>query len=353
MKIACFSMLRNESLLIEPFINQASEFFDYLYILDHASTDNTIEIINKQNNQNIQLFFLNSTGYPQSEVTTFFARKILNETDAEYLFLLDADEYLPFSNRQELDTFLLKHRESDIIKMHWCNLYPADLNSNDIFSGNFSYSDKSKMNAKVILSKSIHKIANWQVAQGNHSILIDIDSTVTVVESELPLYHIPIQNITQLYLKMLSGAIRLQGSKILRMKGLGSHWEIYAKFISSHSLTQNDLMNMIFYYGESIPFSIQPKRLNFTFPYITKRQNDTYNINGHLIGIIQQVFNTSNKYQSANYIITDSFGTIIDKISISYPEWLFKLACITIRNSYFKIKAFVKNYLYSRMTKKK
>lgn len=345
MKIACFSMIRNESLLMESFIDQANEFFDYLYILDHESTDNTIEIINKQNNQNMQLFFLNSTGYPQSEVTTFFAHKIFNETNADYLFLLDVDEYLPFSNREELNTFLLKNQNSDIIKMYWCNLSPVDLTNNDIFSGGFTYSDKSKTNAKVILSKSVHKIANWQIAQGNHSLIVDKNTSVIIAESDMPLFHIPIQNMTQLYLKMMSGAIRLQGSKILRMKGLGSHWETYAKFLSSNTFSNDDIFHMIFSYGEPIPISIQSKPLTFTFPYITKKKNNINNINGHLIGIIQQLFNTSNKHQSANYIITDYNGTVIDKQYIFYPEWFLKITRIMLINNYYKMKAFVKKLL--------
>jgi hypothetical protein len=313
--------------------------------LDHESADNTLEIINKQYNQNLRLFFLNSTGYPQSEVTTFFAHKILNETDTDYLFLLDADEYLPFSNREELNTFLSKNQNSDIIKMYWCNLSPADLNNNDIFSGDFSYSEKSKTNAKVILSKSVHKIADWQIAQGNHSLIVDKNTRITTAESDMPLYHIPIQNMTQLYLKMLSGAIRLERNKILQMKQLGSHWKTYAKFLSSNTFSNDDILHMIFSYGEPTPQPIQSKPLKFTFPYITKKKNNIYNINGHLIGIIQQLFNTSNKHQSANYIITDSIGTIINKQYVTYVEWLFKITRIKLRNNYYKMKAIIKKLL--------
>lgn len=345
MKIACFSMVRNESLLIEAFINHANEFFDYLYLLDHQSTDDTLDIINKQNNQNMQLFFLNSTGQPQSEVTTFFAHKILNETDVDYLFLLDADEYLPFSNRQELETFLLKHQEIDIIKMYWRNLSPMDFHSNDIFLGNFLYSGKSKIYFKIILSKSVREIENWQISQGNHSLIVDKNTSVATAESDMPLYHIPIQNMTQLYLKMMSGAIRLQGSKILRMKGFGSHWETYAKFLSSNTLSNDDILAMIFSYGEPIPLSVEFKPLNFTFPYIAKKKNYTYDINGHLIGIIQQLFNISNKYESSNYIITDSIGTIVDKQDVYYVKWLLKIARIILISNYYKMKAFVKKLL--------
>jgi len=344
MKIACFSMVRNESLLIRNFIEQANEFFDYLYILDHDSMDNTVDIISKRANQNTQLFFLKSTGYPQSEATTFFARKIFNETDVDYLFLLDADEYLPFDNRQELEIFLLKHQSSDVIDMYWCNLSPADLNSNDVFSGNFSYSATSKINSKVVLSKSVNKISNWQIVQGNHALVVDMNINMVTTISEQPLYHIPIQNMTQLYLKMLAGTIRLQGSKILRIRRQGTHWETYAKFLSSNAFSNDDILAMIFFYGESHALSAQPKTLSFSFPYIKERKNPTHSINGHLIGIIQQLFHAFSKYESSNYVITDTGGRIIVKHDVSYVEWFLKLARMILAGNYYKMKAYAKNY---------
>ena len=46
MKIVSFTMVNNESEIIESFIRYNYNFFDYMIIIDNGSTDSTVDIIN-------------------------------------------------------------------------------------------------------------------------------------------------------------------------------------------------------------------------------------------------------------------------------------------------------------------
>lgn len=71
LNISCFCMMRNESPILEPFLDQAVEFFDALYLVDHSSSDNSVDIVRRRKVRGLELFSLISAGYPQSELATF------------------------------------------------------------------------------------------------------------------------------------------------------------------------------------------------------------------------------------------------------------------------------------------
>ena len=74
---------------------------------------------------------LNSTGYPQSQVASFFAQKIMKEFDPDFLFL-DCDEFLPFDTRQDLIGFLSDKADYHYLTYYWKNICPSNFDGSDI-----------------------------------------------------------------------------------------------------------------------------------------------------------------------------------------------------------------------------
>ncbi|WP_323636610.1 glycosyltransferase family 2 protein [Pectobacterium polaris] len=134
-------MVRNEAMMIPAFLDQIREFFDISIFLDHSSTDCTPEIIrdhilNTQGVESAKLYHLVSEGQPQMEVSNFFARKLFNDYNVDYVFLLDCDEFLPFGNRMELEHFLQRVNSNsafEAIYYKWRNLCPEFLDGKKIF----------------------------------------------------------------------------------------------------------------------------------------------------------------------------------------------------------------------------
>ena len=102
-RTAVFSMIKNEGDIIGDFLDQTLELFDFIYILDHESRDGTYEVCQQvaAKNDRVCLYRLASSGYPQSQVTTWFTHEIFRRNQPEWLFLLDTDEFLPFNSKKE------------------------------------------------------------------------------------------------------------------------------------------------------------------------------------------------------------------------------------------------------------
>jgi hypothetical protein len=95
MNLASFTLMRNERPILGPFMDQLHEFFDHSILLDHESTDGTLAYATEHAGPGIALYRLKSTGYPQSEVATRFLNRIMATTNADWVFFLDCDEFLP------------------------------------------------------------------------------------------------------------------------------------------------------------------------------------------------------------------------------------------------------------------
>jgi glycosyltransferase involved in cell wall biosynthesis len=105
MKLWGVAMARNEADVIEAFIRHNLTVLDGLAIVDHGSTDATPAILAALSAEGLPLQIEVNTGleFKQSEIVTQLARRILATTDADFIFLLDADEFLKVPSRPRLE----------------------------------------------------------------------------------------------------------------------------------------------------------------------------------------------------------------------------------------------------------
>lgn len=104
MKLFAYSKIRNEIDIIEPFLLHLDALFDKIYLLDHKSKDGTTEILKSAVKQRPgwEYIYLDFNGYFQKEASNFMIRKAFKE-GADFLFVLDADEFLFVKNRIDLE----------------------------------------------------------------------------------------------------------------------------------------------------------------------------------------------------------------------------------------------------------
>ena len=95
MKLAAISMVRNEADVIESFVRHNGLWADVLYIADHASTDETGEILQKLQAEGLPLRLSEVRGAAQvqSEIITSLLYQAVSE-GADLIVPLDADEFL-------------------------------------------------------------------------------------------------------------------------------------------------------------------------------------------------------------------------------------------------------------------
>lgn len=307
--------MQNESPILGPFLDQIDAFFDQCVLLDHQSSDNSISLVQKRDSSRYKTCFLKSSGYPQSEVATWYAHSLLSNGESDFLFFLDCDEFLPFENRRELEGFLTKNIESDIITLHWLNVYPESFEGGDIFSNKFYHSAPSSYLKKVILNKSIVKrSANFIIDQGYHRVLAPDASYLDTADiKDRFLIHIPIQSLVKFSFKVANGNNRIlhdDGNKKLR---LGAHWIDMAQQLAINGLDRAYMENIVLRYSE--PDNESPlirRKLHFTFPYVKSPYAETpAYISSQIASLVHYDMQLGQSAVSRSFSVADASGNIL------------------------------------------
>ena len=232
-RTAVFSMIKNEGDIIGDFLDQTLELFDFIYILDHESRDGTYEVCQQvaAKNDRVYLYRLASSGYPQWQVTTWFTHEIFRRNQPEWLFLLDADEFLPFNSKNEFQMALGKLRPDKCLGMVWRNIIPDDLEEwKGLSAMTFLEASKRGPYPKVAIHRTVMDTIGEKltVSQGNHFVSIDEDHRAEdhraeVQDAPFVLYHIPYRSIKQAEQKLLLGNLAYYNDPSRRL-GKGFHW---------------------------------------------------------------------------------------------------------------------------------
>lgn len=96
MKIVSFTMVNNESEIIESFIRYNYNFLDEMYIIDNGCTDNTIKILHNLINDGYRIVIYDESleAYDQFRLDNKYLNKIIKESDPDLIIPLDADEFI-------------------------------------------------------------------------------------------------------------------------------------------------------------------------------------------------------------------------------------------------------------------
>jgi len=258
LKTGVILMIKNEIDIIRIFIEHALALFDTIVIVDHNSDDGTYETLSSISKitGRIVLFRLLETEYLQALTMNHIARTCERLDDVDWLFFLDADEFLPFETRESFHSALEKHSRSNVISMNWNNLVPQqywDSESDENDEESFLISPSPSGFKKIAYQpKKLDRAKIW-VAQGNHSVLktkngLEIASTTV----NFPLLHIPVRSKNQLLFKLNQGVISYLRIGVDRNKVEGKHWFEIQKLIKD-SIISNEILNAIVVnYGQSL-----------------------------------------------------------------------------------------------------
>lgn len=83
MKIVSITMVKNDSDIIESFIRYTLNIVDEVIILDNGSTDDTINIINQLQSEDLPIVLIKDSDayYLQNDKLTSLLKKAVNEKD--------------------------------------------------------------------------------------------------------------------------------------------------------------------------------------------------------------------------------------------------------------------------------
>lgn len=235
MKIAAFSMVRNECDIIELFIKINSRVFDRIYIADHNSTDATPVILKKLISAGypVEYFHLDEIAYEQSAITTNFVRKIAELNLYDFICPIDADEFYCDDHPDQLKLILEQRRDNNVFLLPWKTYCPTSENfykhPSPVYELFLPREFEPRQYYKIIIRNEFAK--NCVVQMGNHSATHD---SIDAQAVSIPYFvnHIPVRSSEQLVQKVIIGShsFKLKSSRGERE---GYHWDNLAHLVRS------------------------------------------------------------------------------------------------------------------------
>jgi len=229
MRLFGVAMVRDEADVIEAFVRHNLSVLDGLTIGDHGSLDGTSEILAKLQDEGLALRVvqIRDSAFFQSRRVTELARETLSSDKAEFVFALDADEFLKLPSRARLESALSAVPPGMHVLAHWLTYVPDDLDAPGAFGpGHLWWRLKNERHAmhKLIVSRALLDQPAAMIAFGNH-LVSEPDAATPPRHARLPadivaFAHCPIRSREQLCAKVITGYLRSQAPGAT----LAEHW---------------------------------------------------------------------------------------------------------------------------------
>lgn len=217
MKIISFTMVNNESEIIESFIRYNYNFVDEMVIIDNGCTDSTIKIIRKLIGEGFKITVYDESleAYNQYRLDNKYLTKIANEKNPDIILPLDADEFLTGDTnpREVLEALSLDRiyyitwrwyvmtKEDNVLetfipkKMQYCLSKPA-----------WNYSDGTVV-TKAIIPVKYYREMGLTLSMGHHTVFGNDKVKITQLDN-LQLAHYRAISEEQLIYKTCCYTIR-------------------------------------------------------------------------------------------------------------------------------------------------
>ena len=126
-RLSIAAMVRDELDVLPAFVAHHARLFDRMVIVDHRSVDGTREYLDRiagfHDACEIEVLHYDQLAYHQSAISTALARREFRK-GAEWVTVLDADEFLDVSDRAELIDQISSR--GPVAVFSWLNLMPTD-----------------------------------------------------------------------------------------------------------------------------------------------------------------------------------------------------------------------------------
>jgi glycosyltransferase involved in cell wall biosynthesis len=259
LRLCAVVMIRNEADLCRSFLTQCVTLFDRVWLVDHQSTDGTRDIIDEfaRRTEKFEIYRYAYLALYQAQVITLLARMAF-EQGADWVFPLDADEFIDMPDRLTLEAYL-KSFQCDVMSMRWANLVPDDPGSFDAFDASqaFRWSGRLSNYQKVAIAAPFAvKYPDFFIHSGNH----DVSPTKTEPRAKAlrgpDLLHVPIRARDRLFYKA-SMHVAAHKARHGRPPYEGFHIFEILEMLQSREVTGEWLNGLIASYSEPIA-SVQP-----------------------------------------------------------------------------------------------
>jgi hypothetical protein len=250
MRVLGSAVVRNEADLIEAFVRHNLTLLDGLVVVDHLSLDGTYEILQAMVAEGLPLFVARETSATFDEFTfsNRLVRHVFATSDADWVFPLDADEFLRAPSRPELERLLQEHGALAAVTIDWQTYVPAEFTDDVVATLRLAQRVRDERTGldKVAVSRAFSQ-NDTVIAAGHHQILRGHASHRQPLHPAPPrlpgvaLAHVPIRSARQFTTKIAVGWLASLNARD-RKEGETFHWrDAFAYLRSGRPLTPQQL----------------------------------------------------------------------------------------------------------------
>jgi len=271
MRLFGVSMVRNEADVVEAFVRHNLAVLDGLIVVDHGSIDGTSEILAKLQAEGLPLRVMREPepAYRQSATMTRLAREALAQDAADFVFALDADEFLKLDARATLERALSEVPAGTHAVMHWLTYVP------DAFEGCpgafgpghlwWRLKTERRRLFKVIVGRGLLERLEDTVAMGNHCVRgpdkVAPRPHARLRQDVVALAHCPVRSRSQLKGKIIVGYLAHLATQP-QDRRLAGHWrDLYAELRAGADLPEERLREIACNYGVPAKMAQSPSAI--------------------------------------------------------------------------------------------
>jgi len=262
MKLFGATMLRNEADIVETFVRHNLGVLDGLVVVDHGSADGTSEILAALVREGLPLDVRHDAGvaYLQSETMTAATRDAFRRHGADFVFALDADEFVRAPSRSLLEQVLAGIPSRMHAVMHW-QTYVPDFDEAApapiLALAKRRLAHERHGLHKIIVGAAFAENDDAVLGPGNHIVLPRAGHSPSanpvqharVAANVVALAHLPVRNARQLSNKILIGWLAHCAARRSE-PDLAFHWrELYEEITAFATLWTERLRTIAANYG--------------------------------------------------------------------------------------------------------
>ncbi len=280
--VISITMVKNEQDIIEPFIRHHQKLFDKMIVLDNGSVDDTRRILDQCAAEFPELLeVIDGKGhYHQSERMTALLKKYQEYYKADFVFLLDADEFVAATSRAYLKSQLGNIPVNGIGMMAWSTyvVHPKTELTNDVPACMTYRRAHEDSLFKAIIRLDGQKVSEaFTVDKGNHNIW-EPGVPHPAVTMTFPLLHFPIRSLNQIISKGIVGHMAHMSEGCGR-GGPGWQWTEIFDRVSDGTLSVESLGPKSLHYAtnvKDIDWDRDSIKDTFAFDYVRKYSTGAY-----------------------------------------------------------------------------
>ena len=257
MKLVGVAMVRNEADIIEAFVRTNLVLLDALCIVAHRCEDGTAEILQALSREGlpVRVVALHEEAYRQQVYTNAAVRAAFRDERADFVFPLDADEFVRAADRACLEAALAALPEGTCGVMPWINYVPTGkdrpsptplmrlehrIRMSPIETLRLDY-------CKVVLGRWFESLPAADIQEGAHAVFDGTRQLGAVMFQGITLAHFPVRSGEHLMLKVVLGwlAHLLRGPEIERAP-VAAHWRtLFTRIKAQGTVTGEDFRGFL------------------------------------------------------------------------------------------------------------